>query len=355
MVGAGPETGTSAGTTGWHHGVQVRIRSGAIVLTRGLGEEVSTVLETSFDPQLLHRAASAYYLDDMRQADIATRLGVSRPTVSKLLAEARRIGMVRFEVLDPSEADVGALGARVRDALGIDAVLVAPGDQGQRDYRGLGELLGQALRGLGLQRGDVLLLSSGRTTHTVSGSGALPKLPGVVVVPTVGGQQEPDPWFQTNETVRRFTSGTQSSPRFVFAPALPSEGLWESLQADPSFLTITSLWAGARVAVTGIGAPYPGREALTSVVPRDEPALEAAMGDICLHFFDAAGGPVEFPGSDRLVRPPLEDLRRIPDLVALAAGVGKAPSIVAGTRAGLITTLITDAPTAEAILALTSA
>jgi DNA-binding transcriptional regulator LsrR (DeoR family) len=316
---------------------------------------VSIVLETSSDPQLLHRAASAYYLDDMKQADIATRLGVSRPTVSKLLAEARRIGMVRFEVLDPSEADVGDLGMRLGEALGIDAVLVAPGDQAQRDYRGLGELLGQVLRGLGLQRGDVLLLSSGRTTHAVSGSRALPSLRGVVVAPTVGGQQEPDPWFQTNETVRRFTSRTQSTPRFVFAPALPSEGLWASLQADPSYRAITSLWTDARVAVTGIGAPYTGRGALTSVVPRDEPTLRSAMGDICLHFFDAEGGPVEFPGSERLVRPSLEELRRIPDLVALAAGVEKAPSIIAGTRAGLITTLITDAPTAEAVLALTGA
>ena len=58
------------------------------------------MLETSMDLHLLHRAASAYYLEEMRQAAIADELGVSRPSVSKLLAEARRIGMVRFEVLD---------------------------------------------------------------------------------------------------------------------------------------------------------------------------------------------------------------------------------------------------------------
>ena len=56
------------------------------------------MLETSMDMHLLHRAASAYYTDGQRQAQIAEQLGVSRPSVSKLLAEARRIGMVRFEV-----------------------------------------------------------------------------------------------------------------------------------------------------------------------------------------------------------------------------------------------------------------
>jgi DNA-binding transcriptional regulator LsrR (DeoR family) len=308
------------------------------------------VLETSFDIHLLHRAATAYYLGEVRQAEIAAQLGVSRPTVSKMLTEARRIGMVRFEVLDPAGADLEELGSLVRDALRLDAVLVAPGDQSERGYRGLGELLGQTLRASELRRGDVVLLSSGKTTYAVSDSPALPLLPGVIVAPTVGGQQEPDPWFQTNDTVRRFTTRTQSSPRFVFAPALPSEGLWASLQADPSFQAIATLWSRARIAVTGVGAAIANREAMTSVVPRDDPGLARAVGDVCLHFYDADGRTIEFAGSDRLVRPPLEVLRAVPDLVALVAGASKASAIIGGAQAGLIRTLVTDALTAEAVL-----
>lgn len=309
------------------------------------------MLETSMDLQLLHRAASAYYRDDLRQAEIADQLGISRPGVSKLLAEARRIGMVRFEVLDVPTVDLSDLEARLRELLGIASVHIAPGDQQQREYRGIGDLLGHELRALDLRRGDVLLMSSGKTTHSVSTMAGLPELPGVIVAPTVGGQQELDRSFQTNETVRSFADRTRAEPRFIFAPALPSASLWESLQADPSFRAITDLWARAKVLVTSIGAPYQQRETLTSVVPREDPSLQDAAGDICLHFFDADGTEIVYPGSDRLVRPSLELLRAIPAAIALAAGREKAPSIRAAAKAGLLTTLITDVPTAEAILA----
>ncbi len=303
------------------------------------------------DPQLLHRAASAYYLEDLRQAEVAERLGVSRPTVSKLLTEARRIGMVRFEVLDVAGPDVRDLEDRLREELDGVRVRIAPGDQVQRDFRGIGDLLGEELRSLGLRRGDVMLVSSGQTTHAVARLPGMPELRGVIIAPTVGGQQEANPAFRTNETVRDFAEGTGAEPRFIFAPALPSPALWDSLQADPSFLEITDLWARAEVLVTGIGAPYVGREVLTSVVPREDPALQAAVGDICLHFFDADGRPLPFAGSDRLVRPSVQTLRRIPTTIALAAGPAKVPSIRAGARAGLFTTLLTDVPTAEALLA----
>ena len=52
------------------------------------------------DLGLMHRAARLYYLDELNQAAIAERLSVSRPTVSRLLSEARRIGLVRITVHD---------------------------------------------------------------------------------------------------------------------------------------------------------------------------------------------------------------------------------------------------------------
>lgn len=309
------------------------------------------MLESSIDLQLLHRAASAYYSDGLRQAEVAQRLGISRPTVSKLLAEARRIGMVRIEVLDVPSEDLTELAREVRELLGVEKVLIAPGDQRSRDYRGLGDLLGEELRRLALRRGEVLLISSGTTTHAVSRVPGLPELPGVIVAPTVGGQQEPDPTFQTNEIVRTFSDRTGAQPQFIFAPALPSPSLWSSLQADPSFRSITELWGRARVLVTGIGSPYDERAALTSVVPREDPSLRGASGDVCLYFYDEAGETIEFSGFDRLIRPSLEQLRAIPSSIALAADPAKAVSIRAGARTGLFTTLVTDAPTAEAILA----
>lgn len=308
------------------------------------------MLDTSMDLQALHRAASAYYLDGLRQVEVAERMGISRPAVSKLLAEARRIGMVRFEVLDIPSVDLAELEERVQVRLGVGRVRIAAGDQVQGNYRGIAARLAEELVLLQLQPDDVLLVSSGKTTYAVSDMTGLPLVPGCTVVPTVGGLQEPEPSYQTNETVRRFAHRLGARPRFLFAPALTSPELWASLHSDPGFREVMDLWKGARAAIVGIGGPYRTRTSLTSVVPRREPMLNAAVGDICLHFFDAHGTMLAFPGSEFLVRVPVETLRSIPSTIALAAGREKAASICAGARAGLFTTLVTDVPTAEAVL-----
>ena len=51
------------------------------------------MLESSIDLQLLHHAASAYYTDGLRQAEVAERLGISRATVVNHLQAARERGL----------------------------------------------------------------------------------------------------------------------------------------------------------------------------------------------------------------------------------------------------------------------
>jgi DNA-binding transcriptional regulator LsrR (DeoR family) len=60
---------------------------------------------------------------------------------------------------------------------------------------------------------------------------------------------------------------------------------------------------------------------------------------------------LHFPESDRLIATSLETLRQIPVTIAVAVGTEKIPSIVAAARAGWFNTLVTDAPTAAALLA----
>ena len=53
------------------------------------------------DLRLALRAATLYYLDGLTQAEIAARLGVSRPTAGRLVARAKSRGLVRIEVVVP--------------------------------------------------------------------------------------------------------------------------------------------------------------------------------------------------------------------------------------------------------------
>jgi DNA-binding transcriptional regulator LsrR (DeoR family) len=150
-----------------------------------------------FSPQLMHAAATLYYLEDATQAEVASRLGTSRATVSRLLSEARRMGIVRIEVLDPAETWDQDLEPRTAAALGLSAVYIAPQAHEAMVGASLAPQLSAALADVALEPGDVLLVSSGRTVWEAA-QAELPQLPGIVVTPTVGGQDEPEAWYQTN-------------------------------------------------------------------------------------------------------------------------------------------------------------
>ncbi|MFI5957501.1 sugar-binding transcriptional regulator [Cryptosporangium sp. NPDC051539] len=303
-----------------------------------------------FSLQLMYAAAKLYYLQDSTQAEIADQLGTSRATVSRLLSEARRLGIVRIEVVEPGVADVTGLAERTAAALGLDAVHLSAFPAGGALGTALAPAVSRALQQVGLVPGDVLLVSSGRTIYEVAQvAGGLPELPGVLVAPTVGGQDEPEPWYQTNELTRLVAAGIGGSPVFLYAPALPGPELHERLLDDPSIRRVTELWTRAKCALLGVGAPPPLRGSLPSFV--DAGAVGDAAGDVATRFYDRDGASVDFPGADRLVATPLDVLKAIPVAMAVAVGGEKVPGIIAGARAGYFNHLATDPPTALAALA----
>src|ERR1700676_1409055 len=84
--------------------VAITTSNGEVAGTIG-GQAVPTPQDRASTPEDLRlalRAATLYYLDGLTQAEIAGRLGVSRPTAGRLIARARAKGLVRIEVVVPS-------------------------------------------------------------------------------------------------------------------------------------------------------------------------------------------------------------------------------------------------------------
>ena len=304
---------------------------------------------TRFPLDTVYQAARMYYLEDATQVEIASRLGVSRPTVSRLVAEARRAGLVRIEVVDPFQDETVALAERLQVVLGLHAVHLAAVTHTATLGTDLAGPLAAAVEGMGLVPGDAVLMSSGRTVYDVAHAG-MPPLVGVQLVPTVGGQADPMPWFQTNEITRAAAQHSGAIPAFLFAQALPSPAMRASLDEDPAFQHVVGLWGRAKGAILGIGAPTPTRDALTRGLPVEDAVFDQAAGDVCLNFYAADGTAIEFPGSDRMVRTSREVLAGVPHAVGVAVGTAKVVSIIAAARGGLVNELVTDAVTARALL-----
>ncbi|HKV20782.1 MAG TPA: sugar-binding domain-containing protein [Mycobacterium sp.] len=333
-------------------------RSAQPVHPTGVDEPVGSDTEAGhFPASLLYAAAKLYYTEDATQADVAAALGTSRATVSRLLAEAKRRGIVRIEVVPPAEVAAGDLADRLTRALSLATVYLShplpnPGPgRTTVDVMGaaLAPAVGRALSAAGLLPGDVLLVSSGRTVYEVAQYELLP-LPGVLVAPTVGGNDQPEEWYQTNEITRLVANRVGGRPNYLFAPALPGHDLYPSLLKDPSIQRVLHLWPHARCVLMGVGAPPLMRSDIPRFVPTESSSLRAAVGDVCSRFFDRDGEEVAFDGHDRLIAVELEALRHIPVTIAVAVGKDKIESIIAGSRGGYFNQLVTDPSTAAAIL-----
>ena len=171
------------------------------------------------------------------------------------------------------------------------------------------------------------------------------------MAPTVGGNDQPEEWYQTNEITRLVANRVGGRPNYLFAPALPGPDLYPSLLKDPSIQRVLHLWPRARCALMGVGAPPLIRSDIPRFVPTDSTSLRSAVGDVCSRFYDRAGDEVDFDGRERLIAVELEALRHVPVTIAVAVGQDKISSIIAGARGGYFNQLVTDPATATAILA----
>jgi DNA-binding transcriptional regulator LsrR (DeoR family) len=292
--------------------------------------------------------ARMYYEHDASQKEIAEQLGVSRPTVSRLLERAREAGIVRIEIVPP-EIDVG-LSERLRARLGLRAVYIAAGRAEESDPGPvLAEAVEHALDEARLTVGDVALVSWGRAVHSISRR-LHRTYAGALIAPAMGGNAGDQPWFQPNDTVRILAERIGGQARYFHAPALLSSALYDTLLSEGQLDAILAMWARAKVSLVGVGAwPKPDPSYAAAGFPVDDPALEKAVGDFAGWSFTIDGSLVPYQDGRRLLGVTPEQLAAIPHSICLAGAVSKALPAIGAARARLYNVLVTDAPTARAI------
>lgn len=198
------------------------------------------------DRSLMHMAARLHYLDGLSQRDVAKKLDISTASASRVLARAREEGVVQIKVADIFEADV--LGARLAAALGLRAASVCESGRPHEMASRVAELLREG----DLPGSPVIAISWGRTVQSVLLEG-LPKLPGSVIVPCIGGMEETEPHFQINELVRLAAGSTGGQAMFLHAPYLASSELRAVLERVPKSHRVVESWGKVDAAILGSG------------------------------------------------------------------------------------------------------
>lgn len=306
--------------------------------------------------RLLYRIAQAYYEENLTQAEIALRFGISRIKVSRLLTKARNDGIVRISIVIPGKSSA-ALERRLEAEFGLDEAVIAGG--AGPDYELVIQAVGRAAAeylSRILTNGQVLGLSWGNSILAAVNALQWTSLPECRAVQLLGGLGLPESDIHGAELVRRAAQRLSCRPRHIHAPGIVADrSVRDALLADPQVADTLELGRNADIAILGIGAlgPHSVLRSTNSILSTDEcKSLMniGVVGDVALRFFGADGVAVRTAYSDRTIGIELSDLLRIPRRVGIAGGTEKVAAIRAALSAGYVNVLVTDPTTATQLL-----
>lgn len=309
------------------------------------------------DKKLLYKIAKAYYEDGLTQQQIGRRFGLSRIKISRLLRQAKdqKIIQITISAPQPTSAD---LERQLEKRFGLkEALVVTPSDR--RTQTVVDEIGAAAADYLlrCLQDKEVVAISWG--TAILATVNALPaaRLPNVRVVQMIGGLGELEAQTHGAELARRMADALGARPRLLHAPGIVKDrSVRDALAKDPQVADTLQLAAKADIATVGIGLLETGSTLLSTknALSEQEVAelqVKGAIGDIALQFFDKDGNKVRGAVDERIVGIDLDQIRKIPRVIAVAGGQEKLTVIHAALRGKLVNVLITDDAVAEQLTA----
>lgn len=310
-------------------------------------------LAYSDDARILVKIAHMYYDDNATQAEIAEKLGVSRPLISKYLAKARELGIVQIRIRDELAHPYAPIEKQVERKYGVREVIVVPEALEQGIKRSLGQATSRYLSRV-LKKNQTLAVSGGTTLYEVANQMSYIHLQSCTVVPMVGGIGDEPVDIHSNQIAVQLAKCLDADYKLLHAPVVvDSEEAKETFLRQSAIADIMNLAASADLALVGIGgSPEQStmvRNYLGSDVHR-ELSEKQVVGDICYTFIDQSGSACDVSWNARVIALSLHQLKKIPTVIGVAHGEAKLPAIHAALNGKMIHVLVTDYPTAEKLL-----
>ncbi len=306
---------------------------------------------------LLIRVSELYYEQGMSQQGVAQLLGLSRPTVSRLLEEARRRGVVEIVVHAPLSKDP-ELSAQLRQQLGLrDAVVVKGSYDYDRALRRCAQAAAEAFEAV-LENGMTVGISWGRALRAFCG--ALPEQKhtfNINVVQMIGCLGTGNPQLDGLELSLTLAKKLNGTFRNVYAPVYVDSQLVQSyLLKEPSVELAIRQANRADIVLTGVGSLWDPEGSLYhagyfDARDRDNLTAAGAVAVIQGRLLDRQGREVAIPGR-YVVGCELEAIRRAPWRIGINAGAGRGTETLAAVRSGCVNLLVVDEPLAEELLQL---
>lgn len=303
-------------------------------------------------------AAELYWVQGKKVEEVGAQLGVSRSTVSRMLAKARETGIIQFTV-HRDENPIDLLRRQVEQRYGVRAI-VAPVEQPQRASARMLAVASQAAAWLDafVRPGVILDVAWGSTVENISLQLRPHPVQDMQVVQLHGSGNVAT--LGTNYAsliLDRIGSAFDARVHYFPVPAFfDSANTRAAMWQEKSIQQVLTLRAEADLLLTSVGTPdgdLPGHLYDSGYLTSADMAQmerEHVVGNLGGIFFRTDASTDKINVNERSTGLPFDELRRIRQRLLVAADPAKAPAIRTVLEAGLMTDVVLDAATARAIV-----
>ncbi len=297
----------------------------------------------------LIRVAELYYYEKKSQAEIAEILGVSRPQVSKLLAQAWENNLITVTVHNSHHAS--NLSAYLRNIFDLnDCIVVRKCESDFQTEEALEkaaaayvETWAAASDVVGLGWGNMFPSMASMLTETkkdVSG----------VIVPLIGSMSIAQAGYNTNELVRTYGEKLNMEPNYLYAPAFPNSLTeYQQFTLTNNYATISDLWSHMDTAIVRI-FNYPcSPDHATASRFGNLLSERKAVGCVLSMFYDITGNVID-SDDNYCISIAQDQLQKIQKRIGLCVASTSPASVIGALQSKMVNCLILCEETAMQIV-----
>lgn len=299
-------------------------------------------------------ASWCYYHDNLNQAQIAERLGVSRGTIVNYLNEAQARGYVRIS-LQSEVFRERQIADELRDKFGLKEALIAPSvpDNSAETLNRVARATADWLPTL-LAPNDRLGVSWGETVYLVSNLAEQIPIPGLEIVQLVGSRATPM-GFAAETCSANLAQKFAAKCINLHAPLVVDNAeLATMLRQDSAIAAQLESVRNCNKTIFAAGTCDPDSHiAQIGIASQDliaEYRAKGAMAVVCGRFLDADGNTISGEIDRRMIGVEIEDMHGKDMGLLTSAGLGRVDPIKATIKAGFTTHLVTCFETANELM-----
>ncbi|MDP4161818.1 MAG: sugar-binding transcriptional regulator [Bacillota bacterium] len=299
--------------------------------------------------------AKMYYESNFSQQEIAEKLKISRPTVSRLLLQAIEEGVVTINISNPEE-DVQQLSDQLKNKFGLENCIVASISKYEDDLikEKLGEVAASYLHGI-VKNGDTIGITWGTTLYQLVKKIEPKNVKDVTVVQLNGGVSYSESNTYASDIINGLADAFHTTPHFLPVPAVVDHVVVkQAITADRNIKKVLELGEKANIALYTVGAPGEQSTLMRAgyFLESDVETLTSnhTVGDVCSRYIDISGRISNSLLDNRTIGIELSHLKEKEYSILIAGGNNKTDGIYGALCGRYANVLITDQYTAKSLL-----